>query len=74
MSLAMANGASGAKFFQEALNVVTNNIASMERAGFREEFLVGASVGYIQEKGVGTLSSSNGSIVPAGVLQHLAHA
>ena len=67
MSLSMANGASGATFFQEALDVVTNNIASMERAGFREEFLVGASVGYTQDKGVGTLSSSNGNVVPAGV-------
>lgn len=67
MSLSLANGASGATFFQEALDVVTNNIASMERAGFREEFLVGASVGYTQEKGVGTLSSNNGTVVPAGI-------
>ncbi len=67
MALSGPNGASGATFFQEALDVVTNNIASMERAGFREEFLVGASVGYTQEKGVGTLSSSNGTVVPAGV-------
>ena len=67
MSIAMANGASGATFFQEALDVVTNNIASMERAGFREEFLVGASVGYTQDKGVGTLSSTNGNVLPAGV-------
>ncbi len=67
MSLALANGASGATFFQEALDVVTNNIASMERPGFREEFLIGASVGYTQEKGVGALSSTNGSIVPAGI-------
>ena len=67
MSLSMANGASGATFFQEALDVVTNNIASMERAGFREEFLVGASVGYTQDKGVGTVSSSTGTLIPAGV-------
>lgn len=67
MGLAMANGASGASFFQEALDVVTNNIASMENAGFREKCLLGASIGYSQEKGVGTVSSSNGTVLPAGV-------
>ncbi|NCP62726.1 MAG: flagellar hook-basal body complex protein [Alphaproteobacteria bacterium] len=67
MSLSMANGASGATFFQESLDVVTHNIASMERAGFREEFLIGASNDYVQEKGAGSLSSTNGNIVPAGI-------
>lgn len=67
MSNAMAIGASGAGFFQKALDVTSNNIAQMENPGFREEFLLGASNDYIQEKGVGSLSSTNGTIVPAGI-------
>ena len=67
MPLSMSNGASGASFFQEALEVVTNNIASMERPGFKEELLVGSSNPYQQRKGVGTLAANNGALLPVGV-------
>ncbi len=67
MALAMSNGASGATFFQEALDVVTNNIASIERAGFKEEFLVGSSNTYQQRQGVGSVTAANGARLPAGV-------
>lgn len=67
MTLAMSNGASGATFFQEALEVVTNNIASIERPGFREELLIGASNMYQQRKSVGSVAANNGNLLPAGV-------
>ena len=67
MSFSLATSNSGAQYFQEALEVVTNNIASIERAGFKEEFLVGSSNTYQQRKGVGSIAANNGAVVPAGV-------
>ncbi len=67
MASALNNAASGAEFFQEAIAVVTDNLSKIETPGFREGLLVGSSNGYEQKKGVGSISSSTGTIVPAGV-------
>ena len=66
-NIAVSNGASGASFQQEALDVISNNIANAQRAAFKEELLVGASNSYIHEKRVGAISSTNNTIIPAGI-------
>ena len=65
--MATTAATSGASFQQQNLEVISNNIANLQTAAFKEELLVGASNAYIQEKRVGTISSTNNTIIPAGI-------
>lgn len=62
-----STAASALKASTDQLNVATQNIASGNNPGFKEELAVTGSLAYTQTKGVGSIADANGTIIPAGV-------
>lgn len=64
---ALSIAASGMAYQNAALEVVTQSLANMETPGFKEEMMVGATLDYSQEVAPGSISASNGAVIPAGI-------
>jgi flagellar basal-body rod protein FlgG len=64
---ALQTAATGLNFQQKNLDVVADNIAKVEVPAHKENRLFGSSLNYTQYKQSGTISSTSGNIIPAGV-------
>jgi flagellar basal-body rod protein FlgG len=67
MSDALYIAASGANFQQGRLEVLAQNIAASDVAGYRELIMKGATNEFTQERRAGTVNAANGAILPNGL-------